>query len=81
MRMLYGHFGIIIAGFSEVSSEGEVVNPRYPSEYANNLDDNITIQFAHDEFIILRFIEFRLQNDFCSGEFCSLSNTSCRSIF
>ena len=78
--MRIGHFGIIIAGFLEVSSEGEVVNPGYPSEYANNLDYNVSIHFAHDQFIVLRFIEFGLQNDICQGESCSSSNNSCRSV-
>ena len=68
MQMIYGHFGRIIAGLLKVTSEGEVVNYRYPSEYENNLDYNISIHFDYDQFIVLRFIEFRLQNDFCRVE-------------
>ena len=60
--------------------EGEIVSNGYPSGYANNLDYNISIHFAHDQFIVLRFIEFRLQNDTCQGESCSSSNISCRSV-
>ena len=80
MQMIYGHFGRIIAGLLKVSSEGEVVHYGYPSEYENNLDYNISIHFAHDQFIVLRFIEFGLQNDICQGESCSSSNISCRSV-
>ena len=76
----YSHFRQIIAGSFKLSSEGEIVNIGYPSEYENNLDYNISIHFSHDQYIVLRFIEFRLQNDFCRGEFCTSSDISCRSV-
>ena len=76
------HLRWIVSESSElaVSLEVEIVSIGYPGKYANNQDQDIRIYFAEDQFIVLRFIEFRLQNDICQGESCTSSNISCRSV-
>ena len=58
----------------------EVVSPGYPNGYPKNLDYNTSINFDHDKFAILRFIEFYVENDIRNNSSFSLTNTSCRSV-